>query len=116
MNRLKKMLIILFSLLIVLIIGIAVFINQPSFGRNPCGSRLERIQQSPHYKDGQFQNELPTTVMTGNKGMVRSMWEFLTKKKPNLRPQNPIPSVKTDLHNLPKDKDYPRIQKVHTHL
>ena len=106
MRRLKKMFIFLLGLIVVLAIGTAVFVNQTSFGRNPRGNRLERIQKSPHYKNGQFQNELPTTVMTGNKGMVRSMWEFLTKKRPNLRPDSPIPSVRTDLKNLPKDKDY----------
>jgi L-ascorbate metabolism protein UlaG (beta-lactamase superfamily) len=76
-----------------------------SFGKLPSGNRLELIKQSPNYKDGQFQNEVPTTVMTGNKSGFQTMWEFLTEKRKDLAPAQPVPSVKTDLKSLPKDKD-----------
>ena len=96
------------SLFALLGLGTAVFINQPSFGKNPSGARLERIKQSPNYKNGHFENEVPAAVMTGNKSSSQAMWEFLTGKgnPPNMQPENPVPSVKTDLNSLPKDKDY----------
>ena len=76
-----------------------------SFGKLPSGNRWALIKQSPNYKDGQFQNEIPTTVMTGNKSGFQTMWEFLTEKRKDLAPVQPVPSVKTDLKSLPKDKD-----------
>ena len=41
---------------LLLVVTIFVFINQPSFGRTPRGERLERIKQSPNYRNGEFQN------------------------------------------------------------
>lgn len=106
MSILQKMIYTLFILLVVLVLGVAAFVNQPSFGRNPHGERLARIQKSDHYKNGHFENELPTTTMTGDKSTVRALWEFLTVRPKNLRPDGPIPAVKTDLHALPQDKDF----------
>jgi L-ascorbate metabolism protein UlaG (beta-lactamase superfamily) len=106
MSRTKKACMIVLTVFIVLAIGIAAFVNQPSFGRNPQGERLARVKKSPNYKNGQFQNELPTEVMTGNKSGFRTMWEFLTEKRTNLSPKEPVPSVRTDLKSLPEDKDY----------
>ena len=106
MRRVKKVSMILLIVLVILGIGVSVFVNQPSFGRSPRGNRLTRIRKSPNYKNDHFENELPTRVITGQKSGLRTMWEFLTEKRTNLRPQTSIPSVKTDLNNLPKDKDY----------
>ena len=77
-----------------------------SFGKLPSGNRLELIKKSPNYKNGQFQNELPTTVMTGKEGMLKATWKFLTDKPKNTEPSQPVPSVKTDLTKLSRDKDF----------
>ncbi len=92
-------------LLIVLSVAGWLFLNQPSFGRLPRGERLERIKHSPQYKDGKFQNEYPTEVMTSDKGRLATMWQFLFSKKEGLYPKNPVPAIKTDLKSLPADKD-----------
>ena len=97
---------ILFYVLVLFILGVTAFVNQKSFGKLPNGDRLELIKQSLNYKDGQFQNELPTTIMTGKESSVKAMWDFLTNKPKNTEPTEPIPSVKTDLNNLPEDKDF----------
>jgi len=97
---------ILFYILVLFVLGVTAFVNQKSFGKLPSGNRLELIKQSPNYKNGQFQNEVPTTVMTGDKNGFQTMWEFLTEKREDLKPTEPIPSVKTDLNNLPEDKDF----------
>ena len=39
-----------------LTVVVALFINQPSFGRTPRGDRLERVKQSPNYRNGAFKN------------------------------------------------------------
>ena len=88
---------------IVIVLGVAVvaFINQPAFGRLPQGERLEKIEHSPHYKNGEFQNIYPTTLMTSGKGRLRSMWDFLISSRPDgLNPDVPVPAIKSDLKNL----------------
>ena len=106
MGKLKRIMTILFYVLVLFILGVTAFINQKSFGKLPSGNRLETIKQSPNYKNGEFQNEIPTTVMTGKESSIKAMWDFLTNKPKNTEPTEPIPSVKTDLNNLPKDKDF----------
>lgn len=97
---------IIISIVIVLTIAGFAFINQPSFGRLPSGERLERIKQSPHYRNGAFQNQYPTVLMTSDKGRFRSLWEFIFRKKDNLYPDKPVPAIKTDLKNAGKDSDF----------
>ena len=82
-----------------------VFVNQKSFGRLPQGARLERIEQSPHYVEGRFCNELKTRQLTSSKGFVRTMWDFLFKEYPNVTPEEPVAAIKTDLKTLPRDSD-----------
>ena len=45
-------------LLIITIIGAGtfIFLNTERFGKHPSGERLLRIEQSPNYKNGSFQN------------------------------------------------------------
>lgn len=107
MKRRSKMYLFLFLLLAIAVIVPVVFC-QPCFGRNPKGQRLERVKQSPFYKDGEFQNEEPTVLMTGKHSYLTSMWDMLTgrKKSKHLIPkEGEVPVVKNDLKHLPKDKD-----------
>ncbi len=95
----------LISVIALLAIAIFVFLQHPKFGKYSSGERLLKIKQSPNYKNGSFQNLSHTPALT--EGM--SYWavgkEFLFEKKPNMRPAQKIPSVKTDLLHLPEDKD-----------
>lgn len=96
-----------------IIIGIAVlfavamiaFINQPKFGRLPQGARLERVRHSPQYRNGAFQNQHPTKLMTSDKGRFQIMWSFLFSDKEGLYPEEPIPTIKTDLKKLDREQD-----------
>ncbi len=84
------------------------YLNQPQFGRSPTGTRLEKILASPHYKDGQFQNLLPTTVMTqeGEKdNRVTGLLKMLFGDKKGLVPEEPILHRKTNLFSLDPYKD-----------
>lgn len=96
-----KMLIVL----LVIIIGGVGYLYTPQFGRLPQGEELKRIEASPHYKNGKFQNLEPTKLMTGEKGSFSAMLDYLLGKHLNTRPQFSIPAVKTDLQALPKDED-----------
>jgi hypothetical protein len=51
--------------------GGALFVNRPEFGRPPQGARLARMEASPHYMNGQFQNLVPVQVMNEDNGENR---------------------------------------------
>lgn len=85
--------------------AIAVFLNLPKFGRAPRGERLERIERSPHYRDGQFHNMHVTQQITSGKGMTGTMLEFLFGKKERNRPGRALPAIKTDLKKLNKNEN-----------
>ena len=51
----NRIMIFFLSFLLLLALGIFLFLRQPLFGKAPSGARLERMKQSPNYKDGKFQ-------------------------------------------------------------
>ena len=85
--------------------GICIFLSQPRFGSIPKGERLERILNSPHYRDGSFRNLHPTPQLTSDKSFAANLVGFLFRKTERLRPGGAIPSVKTDLRSLDRDRD-----------
>lgn len=92
---------------IVLLLGITIFlyIRQPKFGKAPNGERLEQLRQSPNYKNGQFHNIHHTPDLTTSGSPMKIFFNFLFKKYPRTRPVEEIPSIKTDLKNLPIDEN-----------
>ncbi len=82
-----------------------LFLNQKQFGKKPKEFRLQKIKQSPHYANKQFQNQSFTPPLTEGFSMSKIMFEFLFKNFPRTRPNQPIPSVKIDLKALPKNED-----------
>ena len=73
-------------------------------GKKPSGERLEKITKSPNYKNGAFQNLEDTIMMTTDRSMVSSLWEFMVRKIPHAQPEKALPSQKTDLLKLdPKE-------------
>lgn len=100
-----KVVIILALLLVAALLSVVIFVNQKSFGRNPRGARLERMMKSPHYRDGEWRNEVPTVQMTSDKGFVATMWDFLFKEHPGTKPDHPVEVTKTNLLSLPDSTD-----------
>lgn len=88
-----------------LAVSVIVFINQPSFGKTPRGERLERVKRSPNYRNGAFQNQHETVMMTSDKGRFEGIWEFLFRKIDGLRPEKPVKVIKTDLHQIAPDEE-----------
>jgi len=69
------------------------------FGRLPSGNRLNRIKNSPNYKNGAFQNLSATPVMAEDASFWQTLKEYFNK--PRTRdPQKILPSLKTDLKNF----------------
>lgn len=94
---------IIVGIIIVLGAALTAFMNLPRFGRLPSGERLERIERSPHYQDGEFLNLHPTTLMISDKGKLQGILEFLFSNKDGLYPDAPVPAIKTDLKALERD-------------
>jgi L-ascorbate metabolism protein UlaG (beta-lactamase superfamily) len=81
-------------------------LQHPSFGELPQGARLAAIEASPNYRDGAFQNALPTPTSTdGTPFLVALVRGRFEPRIPTLRPPAALPAVKTDLRSLPADAD-----------
>jgi L-ascorbate metabolism protein UlaG (beta-lactamase superfamily) len=70
-----------------------------TFGKNPDGEKLKRLQQSPNFKSGEFRNLSETTLMQGRSAYLQSMWKFLNKPA-NTSAPGMLPSIKTSLQSL----------------
>jgi L-ascorbate metabolism protein UlaG (beta-lactamase superfamily) len=86
-------------------LGACAVINQPRFGKLPEGDRLDRILASPHHRDDTFQNLIETPKFSTDDGMVSILWNGLFNKAERLKPDGPIPVVKTVLKALSPDTD-----------
>ena len=106
MNKiLKKMLLTIFTILISLTVIVYLFLQQPKFGKLPSGARLERIKNSPNFRDGKFQNSSFTPDLTEGASFYSVLKEFLFKENTRVKPVDSIPSKKTDLRSLSKEED-----------
>jgi L-ascorbate metabolism protein UlaG (beta-lactamase superfamily) len=74
-----------------------------TFGKNPEGKELEKIKQSPQYRDGMFHNLTETAIMLENASFLPMLWRFMNKPA-DTKPSKKIPSVITDLKSLDTDK------------
>ncbi|WP_240485968.1 MBL fold metallo-hydrolase [Anditalea andensis] len=74
--------------------------NHPQFGKAPKGKRLEMLQQSPNYKNGEFQNIHFTPMVSEGYSMSGVMYDFIFSKFPRTVPATEIPSIRTSLKNL----------------
>lgn len=83
-----------------LAIGACTYLHQPKFGAAPDGKRLEAIEKSPNFAHGQFQNLVPTPVLTDDSSSVSIILSSLWNKKDRLKPDHPVPVAKTDLKAL----------------
>ena len=75
------------------------------FGAMPHGESLQKIQSSPHYRDGQFQNRSITPQLTEGASFFKVLRKFFFDKSEPRIPPAPLPSVKTDLLNLDNEKN-----------
>jgi L-ascorbate metabolism protein UlaG (beta-lactamase superfamily) len=102
---LKWMVISILTLVMLLSVVTFIYMRQTKFGKSPGGRRLEKIKNSPNYKDGKFQNIHYTPQLTEGYSIGGVMYEFLFRSKPRNKPKDAIPSMKTNLLDLPKDQD-----------
>lgn len=70
-----------------------------AFGRRPGKVQQQQYSGLPNYKDGKFQNPVPTPALAQGQTMPKILWEFF-KKHPETSPDKPLPFVQTDLKHL----------------
>ncbi|MEY2892065.1 MAG: hypothetical protein RJA98_1973 [Pseudomonadota bacterium] len=88
-----------------LLLGAFAFLQQPQFGADPDGDRLQRIQRSQHHANGEFHNLIPTPVLAEGNNPLSIMVSDLLHPVGDLQPAQPIPTVKTDLRALDLTRD-----------
>lgn len=91
--------------ILIIIVAVSLFFRLPQFGEKPYGEALKKIEASPNYKNGQFQNLNHTPQLTGNASMLKVMREFFFNKDKKNVPATALPSVKTDLLCLNPNED-----------
>lgn len=106
------MLIILLGIILLVTGSGLVILSHPAFGLWRHHS-LERIQASPNYYDGMFQNQESTPQFTGDihgkdakHRTFKMLKRFLSDKDTIRIPSTPIEAVKTDLRALLTDEDW----------
>ncbi|MFC3747956.1 MBL fold metallo-hydrolase [Paenibacillus sp. GCM10012306] len=98
---------LLLTIVIVVLILVLIaflYLHQAPFGKLPSGNRLARIEQSPHYRNGKFQNVLTTPIYGENSNLYTVIKEKIFTKE-RLKPLQKIPVQKTDLHALRDDEE-----------
>ena len=66
----------LLIILTVVAITAMLVLRHPAFGRRMSAERKARIEASPNYRDGMFQNEEPTLQFS--RSMPAMLWDFIT--------------------------------------
>ena len=104
MNKAMKIFLIILAVVAVVAITAMLVLRHPAFGRRMSAERKARIEASPNYRDGMFQNEEPTPQFS--RSMPAMLWDFITNPPKDRTPKQAIPAVKTDLKSLPTDRDW----------
>jgi len=77
-----------------------------SIGKLPSGERLERIKESPNYRDGAFRNK-GDEVRPNKRSMniFSAFKKHFLEKRERSRPSSVLPSKKTDLKSFSPEED-----------
>ncbi|GAA4408523.1 MBL fold metallo-hydrolase [Nibrella viscosa] len=70
-------LVLISAILLLVLVGYSFIQLAPQVGSNPADDRLSRIEASPNYRNGKFQNLVETTMDIPGSKMLSVMWRFL---------------------------------------
>ncbi|RKR05390.1 L-ascorbate metabolism protein UlaG (beta-lactamase superfamily) [Flavobacterium sp. 90] len=82
-----------------------LYLQLPQFGKNPSGKRLVEIEKSAHFKNDRFNNLVERPTLSEGYTMLGEMYNVVFKEYPRREPKDSLPSVKTDLKNIPPDSN-----------
>lgn len=91
--------------LALLAIGGYAFMNQPKFGKAPAGNRKKALEDSPNFRNGQFQNLSNTPSFTEGANYFTVLKKFIFDRNKNATPKGEIPSEKINLKTLDPKED-----------
>lgn len=101
----KRLLVGIFLLIVAVVIFAFFYVKLDKFGASPEEPRLSRLQESDHFTDGRFDNIHDTPQLTEGYSLWDVTYDYFFNGAPRRRPIDTIPSMKTDLLSLPRDKD-----------
>jgi L-ascorbate metabolism protein UlaG (beta-lactamase superfamily) len=90
--------------LLLMVVLILLWLNSDMFGRLPKGDLLTRIQASPNYKDGKFQNLHHTPDLAEGVSYFKVMKDFFFDKAEDNIPPVALPSKQVNLFELGADE------------
>ncbi|HET7361620.1 MAG TPA: MBL fold metallo-hydrolase [Salinimicrobium sp.] len=96
---------IFLSIIVLLCLLGFAYLQHPKFGKLPTGERKKRVENSPNFRDGQFQNLHKTADLTEGTTYFNVIKKFLFEKNKRAEPGEPIPAIKTNLHDLDPGKN-----------
>lgn len=101
----RKLISVIILLVLIITMSVFFFLRTPVFGEQPEGARLERIEKSAHYANGEFKNQTDTPMFSEGNNFLTVNIKYLFAKTSRLAPERPLPVVKTDLKNLNRNTD-----------
>ena len=101
----KTSILAILSLVLLLVIITFFYMKLPKFGSKPAGERLALIQKSSHYKNGEFLNIHETPEIAEGYTTLGITYDFFFNKGEGRSPVDIMPSIKTNLLNLPVDQN-----------
>ncbi|HZW13209.1 MAG TPA: MBL fold metallo-hydrolase [Noviherbaspirillum sp.] len=104
MNNMKRLLMLVMVLACTLGVSACAYLYRP-LGHLPEGDRLEAVQTSPRYRDGAFRNEVASPPRPGGFAFIWAVIRGRFEPRDRPAPPVPLPSVKTDLATLPRNRD-----------
>ncbi len=84
------------GLLLLLITVVILYLKfAPQFGTRSTGVRMEKITNSPNFREGKFQNLVPTPMAAEHTSMIQNGLKFFTKSN-NRDPVKVVKTIKFD--------------------
>jgi L-ascorbate metabolism protein UlaG (beta-lactamase superfamily) len=98
-------LILIIAIATIIVFAVSSFMRSAAFGMLSTGKRMKKIEGSPNYREGRFQNLHHTPNLAEGASYGRVMWDFFFAKEAGNKPPHILPSKKTDLWTLDPGKD-----------
>lgn len=101
----KKMILYLFSFILLLVVGVLLFINlDPAFGGKPTKEQKETYKYLDNYVNEKFVNEVPTSVFGNSSNSSAAINDFKASAK-DRKPALEIPVGQIDWNKIKSEKD-----------